>query len=78
MVQLVTRRNSEISAALLAEPDAVTFTGSNEVGAFPRRTLADRNVRLQAELGGKNPRSWPGAAGQPARRSPTAATSSRR
>jgi aldehyde dehydrogenase (NAD+) len=54
VVQVVTGRNSEISAALLAEPDAVTFTGSNEVGAFLRRTLADRNVRLQAELGGKN------------------------
>jgi acyl-CoA reductase-like NAD-dependent aldehyde dehydrogenase len=54
VVQVVTGRNREISAALLAEPDAVTFTGSNEVGAFLRRTLADRNVRLQAELGGKN------------------------
>ena len=54
VVQVVTGRNSEISGALLAEPDAVTFTGSNEVGAFLRRTLADRNVRLQAELGGKN------------------------
>jgi len=54
VVQVITGRSSEISAALLAEPDAVTFTGSNEVGAFLRRTLADRNVRLQAELGGKN------------------------
>lgn len=32
----------------------MTFTGSNEVGAYLRRALADRNVRLQAELGGKN------------------------
>src|SRR5580693_20118 len=54
VVQVVTGRNREISAALLAEPDAVTFTGSNEVGAYLRRVLADRNVRLQAELGGKN------------------------
>ena len=54
VVQVVTGRNSEISAALLASPDAVTFTGSNEVGAYLRRALADRNVRLQAELGGKN------------------------
>jgi alpha-ketoglutaric semialdehyde dehydrogenase len=54
VVQVVTGRNREISDALLASPDAVTFTGSNEVGAFLRRTLADRNVRLQAELGGKN------------------------
>jgi alpha-ketoglutaric semialdehyde dehydrogenase len=53
-VQVITGRNSEISGALLASPDAVTFTGSNEVGAYLRRELADRNVRLQAELGGKN------------------------
>jgi aldehyde dehydrogenase (NAD+) len=54
VVQVITGRNSEISGALLASPDAVTFTGSNEVGAYLRRELADRNVRLQAELGGKN------------------------
>jgi len=54
VLQVITGRNSEISAALLASPDAVTFTGSNEVGAFLRQTLATRNVRLQAELGGKN------------------------
>ena len=54
VVQVITGRNSEISGALLASPDAVTFTGSNEVGAYLRRALADRNVRLQAELGGKN------------------------
>jgi len=54
VVQVITGRNSEISGALLAAPDAVTFTGSNEVGAYLRRVLADRNVRLQAELGGKN------------------------
>src|ERR1700722_10199692 len=53
VVQVVTGRNSEISDALLAAPDAVTFTGSNEVGAYLRRALATRNVRLQAELGGK-------------------------
>jgi len=52
--QVITGRNSEISAALLAEPDAVTFTGSNEAGGYLRRQLAGRNVRLQAELGGKN------------------------
>jgi alpha-ketoglutaric semialdehyde dehydrogenase len=54
VVQVITGRNGEISDALLAAPDAVTFTGSNEVGAYLRRELADRNVRLQAELGGKN------------------------
>jgi alpha-ketoglutaric semialdehyde dehydrogenase len=54
VVQVITGRNSEISDALLAQPDAVTFTGSNDVGAYLRRELADRNVRLQGELGGKN------------------------
>ena len=54
VLQVITGRNSEISAALLAEPDAVTFTGSNEVGGYLRRELAGRNVRLQTELGGKN------------------------
>ena len=54
VVQVITGRNREISDALLASPDAVTFTGSNEVGAYLRRVLASRNVRLQAELGGKN------------------------
>ena len=53
-LQVITGRNSEISAALLAGPDAVTFTGSNEVGGYLRRELAGRNVRLQCELGGKN------------------------
>jgi alpha-ketoglutaric semialdehyde dehydrogenase len=54
VLRVITGRNSEISAALLAEPDAVTFTGSNEVGGYLRRELAGRNVRLQTELGGKN------------------------
>ena len=54
VVQVITGRNAEISDALLASPDAVTFTGSNEVGSYLRRALADRNVRLQGELGGKN------------------------
>jgi alpha-ketoglutaric semialdehyde dehydrogenase len=54
VLQVITGRSSEISDALLASPDAVTFTGSNEVGAYLRRQLASRNVRLQAELGGKN------------------------
>jgi len=54
VLQVITGRNREISDALLASPDAVTFTGSNEVGAYLRRALADRNIRLQGELGGKN------------------------
>lgn len=54
VVQVITGLGGEISDALLAEPDAVSFTGSNEVGGYLRRTLADRNVRFQGELGGKN------------------------
>jgi aldehyde dehydrogenase (NAD+) len=54
VMQVITGRNSEISGALLTSPDAVTFTGSNEVGGYLRRALAERNVRLQTELGGKN------------------------
>ena len=47
VLQVVTGRDREISAALLAGPDAVTFTGSTEVGGYLRRALAERNVRLQ-------------------------------
>jgi aldehyde dehydrogenase (NAD+) len=56
VLEVVTGRSDEISGALLTDPelDAVTFTGSNDVGRHLRRALCDRNVRLQAELGGKN------------------------
>lgn len=52
----ITGRIAELSSALLRDPRlaAVSFTGSNEVGAQLRRALADSNVRLQAEMGGKN------------------------
>lgn len=53
---VVTGRTAEISDALLDDPRiaAVTFTGSNEVGESLRARIAPRNVRFQAELGGKN------------------------
>ncbi|MFJ8504165.1 aldehyde dehydrogenase family protein [Streptomyces avermitilis] len=53
---VVTGRIDRISAALTGDPRiaAVTFTGSNTVGEGLRRALADRNVRFQAEMGGKN------------------------
>jgi len=56
VLSVVTGRSQEISAALLTDPDldAVTFTGSNDVGHQLRHVLSDRDVRLQAELGGKN------------------------
>ncbi len=51
-----TGRGSAIGPALLADRRlaALSFTGGNDVGAGLRLTLADRNVRLQTELGGKN------------------------
>jgi len=57
VLTVVTGRERDVSAALLGNPElnAVTFTGSNWVGDHLRRTLADRNVRLQTETGGKNP-----------------------
>lgn len=57
VLTVVTGRERDVSAALLgsAELNALTFTGSNWVGDHLRRTLAERNVRLQTETGGKNP-----------------------
>jgi aldehyde dehydrogenase (NAD+) len=56
VLEVVTGRAQEISGPLLADPelDAVTFTGSNDVGRHLRRALVDRDIRLQTELGGKN------------------------
>jgi aldehyde dehydrogenase (NAD+) len=56
VLNVVTGRTSELEQALLDDPRiaAITFTGSNEVGNRIRRRLADRNVRFQGELGGKN------------------------
>ncbi|MGW3288656.1 aldehyde dehydrogenase family protein [Streptomyces sp. NPDC001002] len=56
VLNVVTGRTAEIEEALLDDPRVVgiTFTGSNAVGNRIRRRLADRNVRFQGELGGKN------------------------
>ncbi|MFD9429668.1 aldehyde dehydrogenase family protein [Streptomyces sp. NPDC060002] len=56
VLNVVTGRTAEIEEALLDDPRivGVTFTGSNAVGNRIRRRLADRNVRFQGELGGKN------------------------
>jgi aldehyde dehydrogenase (NAD+) len=56
VVSVVTGRERDISATLLGHPelDALTFTGSTATGNHLRRALADRNVRLQTETGGKN------------------------
>ncbi|MDQ4114914.1 MAG: aldehyde dehydrogenase family protein [Actinomycetota bacterium] len=55
VLNVVTGRGSVIGDALLDERiSALTFTGSNEVGEALRAQVADRNIRFQAELGGKN------------------------
>ncbi len=56
VLSVITGYNKDISGVLLGheELDAVTFTGSTEVGTMLRGGLASRNVRLQAEMGGKN------------------------
>jgi acyl-CoA reductase-like NAD-dependent aldehyde dehydrogenase len=56
VVNVVTGRIGQIAEALVDDPRiaAVTFTGSNEVGERLRLRTASRNVRFQAEMGGKN------------------------
>ncbi|MFJ7228236.1 aldehyde dehydrogenase family protein [Streptomyces tendae] len=56
VLNVVTGRTAQIEEALLDDPriTGITFTGSNAVGNRIRRRLADRNVRFQGELGGKN------------------------
>ncbi|MGY4929255.1 aldehyde dehydrogenase family protein [Streptomyces sp. 900105755] len=56
VLNVVTGRTAEIEEALLDDPRiaGITFTGSNAVGNRIRHRLADRNVRFQGELGGKN------------------------
>ncbi|MER6346229.1 aldehyde dehydrogenase family protein [Streptomyces sp. NPDC001595] len=56
VLNVVTGRTAEIEEALLDDPRiaGITFTGSNAVGNRIRRRLAERNVRFQGELGGKN------------------------
>jgi len=56
VLNTVTGAGRAIGAALLEHPAlrAVSFTGSNEVGESLKVSLAGRDVRLLAELGGKN------------------------
>jgi aldehyde dehydrogenase (NAD+) len=57
VLNLVLGSGSEAGAAILAHPAvrAVSFTGSNEVGSAIYRTGAERMMRVQCEMGGKNP-----------------------
>lgn len=56
VLTVVTGRGSEISQALLEAPElrAVSFTGSTSIGNQLRAALANRSVRVQTEMGGKN------------------------
>ncbi len=57
VLNLVTGKGRAISASLTGDRrlSALTFTGSNSVGSSLRQAVADRNVKVQLELGGKNP-----------------------
>jgi aldehyde dehydrogenase (NAD+) len=53
---LVMGRGREVGDVLVdAGVDAVSFTGSTGVGASVRRRAAEHNIRVQLEMGGKNP-----------------------
>jgi acyl-CoA reductase-like NAD-dependent aldehyde dehydrogenase len=56
VVNVVTGRTAQIADALVTDERiaAITFTGSNEVGERLRVRTAQRNIRFQAEMGGKN------------------------
>jgi len=57
VLNLVTGKGGALSSALTGDPRlaALTFTGSGGVGTRLRQAVADRNVKVQLELGGKNP-----------------------
>ncbi|MEZ5078801.1 MAG: aldehyde dehydrogenase family protein [Solirubrobacterales bacterium] len=57
VLNLITGGGGALSGALTGDPwvDALTFTGSVGVGTRLRTAVADRNVKVQLELGGKNP-----------------------
>lgn len=56
VVQLLPGRGSVLGPAIASHPavDAITFTGSTEVGRTLERLSAGRGVALQLEMGGKN------------------------
>jgi len=56
VIGVVLGRSSEVGPALLAGPvEALTFTGSNEVGRRLQLAAIERGAKVQLELGGKNP-----------------------
>ncbi len=57
VVNMVIGSGKEAGGALLEHPDvqAISFTGSNEVGARIYGSGAERSKKCQCEMGGKNP-----------------------
>jgi len=57
VLNLITGKGAALSDPLTADRRlaALTFTGSGPVGTRLRQAVADRNVKVQLELGGKNP-----------------------
>jgi acyl-CoA reductase-like NAD-dependent aldehyde dehydrogenase len=55
-ITTVTGHARDIADVLVesSEIDAITFTGSTEVGLALQRKVAGRNLRIQCEMGGKN------------------------
>jgi acyl-CoA reductase-like NAD-dependent aldehyde dehydrogenase len=56
VITTITGQASQIGDALVdsSEIDAITFTGSTDVGLDLQRRVAGRNIRVQCEMGGKN------------------------
>ena len=57
VLNLVQGQGSKLGAALVGSPgiDAITFTGSREVGAGVAAAALKTGARVQLEMGGKNP-----------------------
>ncbi|MEM0445262.1 MAG: aldehyde dehydrogenase family protein [Nitrososphaerota archaeon] len=57
VVNFVTGSGASLGAEMIGsrEVDAISFTGSLEVGEEIKRMAGTRNLRIQLELGGKNP-----------------------
>jgi acyl-CoA reductase-like NAD-dependent aldehyde dehydrogenase len=57
VLNLVMGQGSKLGAAIASSPDidALSFTGSQDVGASVAAAVVPNGVRLQLEMGGKNP-----------------------
>ena len=57
VVNFITGSGSELGNALVNAPavKAISFTGSNDVGHRLHKQASERRIRIQLEMGGKNP-----------------------